>query len=119
MGIGRVLAVVVLAAAILFPGVELIRFLFSDILGLYQEMSLTDCLLFFVILLLCALLLQRRTPEEPRLRAVGNRVETKPESRRDTTSRSASRSARPAAPAPRPSDSPPARPSTRRPGSDR
>jgi len=77
MTIGRVLAVIVLAAVILFPGVELLRFVFADVLGLYKEMSLTDCLLFFVILLLCALLLQRRT-EEPRLRAVGNRLEPEP-----------------------------------------
>jgi hypothetical protein len=81
MTVGRVLAVIILAAVILFPGVELIRFVFSDALGLYKEMSLTDCLLFFVILLLCALLFQRRTPEEPRLRAVGPKVEEKPKPR--------------------------------------
>jgi hypothetical protein len=76
MTVGRVLAVIVLAAVILFPGVELIRFVFSDVLGLYKEMTLTDCLLFFVVVLLCALLLQRRG-EEPKLRAVGPKVEEK------------------------------------------
>lgn len=70
----RALAVLILAALILFPGVELIRFIFSDLLGLYKDMSLTDCLLFFVILLLCALLLQRRE-DQPRLRAVGSKVQ--------------------------------------------
>jgi hypothetical protein len=102
MSAGRVLAVIVLAAVILFPGVELIRFLFSDLLGLYKEMSLTDCLLFFVILLLCALLLQRRT-EEPRLRAVGPKVEEKPSRESARSSRSAARAARASGePAPRP-----------------
>ena len=105
MSVGRVLAVIVLAAVILFPGVELIRFVFSDALGLYQEMSLTDCLLFFVILLLCALLLQRRAPEEPRLRAVGHKVEPRPQRHTERPSRSTSRPARPTPEAtPRPRD---------------
>ncbi|MBM3500821.1 MAG: hypothetical protein FJX74_19345 [Armatimonadetes bacterium] len=102
MSVGRVLAVIILAAAILFPGVELIRFLFSDTLGLYQEMSLTDCLLFFVIVLLCALLLQRRTPEEPHLRAVGQKVEPPPTRPAERSRRSASRPAPEPSPPPRP-----------------
>ena len=93
MTAGRVLAVIVLAAVILFPGVELIRFVFSDVLGLYKEMSLTDCLLFFVVVLLCALLLQRRS-EEPRLRAVGPKVEEKRPRRTEERPRPAPRTGR-------------------------
>jgi len=61
----------------LFPGVELLRFVFEDVLRLYTDMSQTDCLLFFVIVLLCALLLQqgareRRSSGEPGLRLAGD-----------------------------------------------
>jgi hypothetical protein len=80
MTLGRVLVAILIAAAILFPGVELIRFLFSGLFGVYKEISLTDCLLFFMILLQCILLLQRRG-EEPHLRAVGNQVEAAKERR--------------------------------------
>ncbi|MGQ9730305.1 MAG: hypothetical protein ACUVX8_03450 [Candidatus Zipacnadales bacterium] len=73
----RLIAVIFLASVMLFPGVEVLRFLFADVLGIYQDMSLTDCLLFFVIMLLCALLLQRRS-EETHLRAVGNKPVPKP-----------------------------------------
>jgi len=93
MTVGRVLAVIVLAAVILFPGVELIRFVFSDVLGLYKEMTLTDCLLFFVVVLLCALLLQRRS-EEPRLRAVGPKVEERKALRPEERPRPSSRAPR-------------------------
>jgi hypothetical protein len=57
---GRVLAAVVVGGLILFPGVELLRFVVTNVLGIYHEMSLTDCLLVFVIILLCALLLSQR-----------------------------------------------------------
>jgi hypothetical protein len=101
MTVGRVLAVIVLAALILFPGVELIRFFFSDLLGLYKEMTLTDCLLFFVILLLCALLLQRRV-DEPRLRAVGPKVEEERKRRTEERRTEERRRPRPAPRTPRP-----------------
>lgn len=72
---GRVLAAVVIGGLILFPGVELLRFVVTNVLGLYHEMSLTDCLLVFVIILLCALLLSQRTEAASRRRESARKPE--------------------------------------------
>lgn len=96
---GRVLAAIVLGGLILFPGVELLRFLVTNVLGLYHEMSLTDCLLVFVIILLCALLLSQRGEVAGRRRESARKPEltmlgAKPKERRRPRSTERTRSAR-------------------------
>jgi hypothetical protein len=97
--LGRVLAAVLLGGLILFPGVELLRFVVTNVLGLYGEMSLTDCLLVFVIILLCALLLshrgewageKRERSRKPELTMLGS----KPKQRRRPATKERSRSTR-------------------------
>ncbi len=94
---GRALAAIVLGGLILFPGVELLRFLVTNVLGLYHEMSLTDCLLVFVVILLCALLLSQHaagrrgeSARKPQLTMLG----AKPKERRRPRSEERSRSTR-------------------------
>jgi hypothetical protein len=85
--LARTLVAILVGVLILFPGVELLRFVATNLLGLYREMTLTDCLLVFVIILLCALLLQPRGEtdrrvrprrDEPDLTLVGHRTPTAP-----------------------------------------
>lgn len=64
--LGRVIGSLVIAGLILFPGIELLRFVVKDILGLYAEFTNQEALLFFVIVLLCALILGQRAPAEGR-----------------------------------------------------
>ena len=80
--LARALIAVLLGILILFPGVELLRFAVTDLFRVYRDMTLTDCLLVFVVILLIALLLQPRGDserkvrprrEEPDLTLVGNR----------------------------------------------
>jgi len=65
---GRTAVAIALGILILFPGVELLRFVMRDLLKLYRDMTLTDCLLVFVIILLLGLLLQPRGEAERRAR---------------------------------------------------
>jgi hypothetical protein len=90
---GRTIVAIVLGVLILFPGVELLRFVVRDLLNIYREMSVTDCLLVFVIMLLLALILQprgeterraRARREEPDLTLVGNRPPGPPSRTRRT-----------------------------------
>ncbi len=88
--LGRAIAAIVLAAIMLVPGVELLRFVMRDLIGLYPNMTQTDCLLFFVIVLLCGLLLQRAGEEKPKRKRSGDSAlrlaghETPPPKRRST-----------------------------------
>lgn len=96
--LGRVLAAVVIGGLILFPGVELLRFVVTNLLGLYREMSLTDCLLVFVIILLCALLLAQRGEAVGRSRSAAKKPELAmlgPEAKQSTRRKRASRRKRP------------------------
>jgi hypothetical protein len=94
-GLGRTLIAILLGILVLFPGVLLLKLVVEDWLGIYHNLTLTDCLLVFVIILLIALLLQPRGEpdkrvrprrEDPDLTLVGNR----PPASRDRSQRPSS-----------------------------
>jgi len=89
----RVLGGILLGLLLVYPGTEFVRFLFTNLTRVYPDVTLTDCLLILLILLVSVQLLMRVGPErarEPDLRMV-SRQPRQPRQPRET------REARPAA----------------------
>jgi len=64
----RTFGAILLGLMLFFPGVELLRWLLVQVLGVYDAMTLTDGCLLIIIILLCIQLL-RRPPVPPRVRS--------------------------------------------------
>ena len=62
----RVLGGIVLGLLLVYPGTEFVRFLFTNLTRVYPDVTLTDCLLILLILLVSIQLLLRVGPERPR-----------------------------------------------------
>jgi hypothetical protein len=55
---GRLILGLLLGIALIFPGIELLRWLASKVLGVYPQMSLTDACLAMIILLQAIILVR-------------------------------------------------------------
>lgn len=66
MFVRRVLGGIVLGLLLVYPGTEFVRFLFTNLTRVYPDVTLTDCLLILLILLVSIQLLLRVGPERPR-----------------------------------------------------
>jgi len=94
---GRLILGLLLGVALIFPGIELLRWLATKVLGVYPDMTLTDACLAMIVILQAVILVRgnRRTPSAhypPKLGLAGSDIDPprprRPRPRRDTSNRS-------------------------------
>jgi hypothetical protein len=81
----RIIAGIVIGLLLFFPGIVLLQWLAVDVFGLYQNMSLTDGCLVFIIILQCIIIVLQvsRGPSAARyparLAMMGERINPHPD----------------------------------------